>query len=114
MLNRWGHTIKRGYLVSFYTSRGEVRAGWVRRFSRISGYGWRVETSTGSCSIHDVTKVTSEFLRRGCRIEVGTGKPGYRWVQGWEVLNPEWGTWSIPLRRSDTLAMLREMRGSEC
>jgi hypothetical protein len=114
MINRWGHDIRRGYLVSFHTARGEVRAGWVRGFSRVSGYGWRVETSAGSCGVDDVMKVTSAFIRPGSRIEVGTGKPGYRWVQGWEVLNPETGAWSAPVRRAEALAMVRDLKGPTC
>ncbi len=78
MVNRWGADIRRGDLVSFHTSRGDIRAGFVRKFSRISGYGWRAETSAGSCGIDDITKVTRVFIRPGSPIEVGTGKPGYR------------------------------------
>lgn len=110
MRNRWNMEIRRGNLVSYHTSRGEVRAGWVRKFFRISGYGWRVETSSGSCGIDDVISVKSEFIRRGCRIEIGTGKPGYRFVQGWQVLNPETGAWSVEMRRAHALIEVREMR----
>lgn len=103
MVNRFGMEIRRGDLVSFYTSRGEIRTGFVLKFFRISGYGWRIETGSASCGVDDVAKVTRIFMRKGCQIEVGTGKPGYRWVQGWQVLNPETGAWSAEMRRRDAM-----------
>ncbi len=39
-------------------------------------------------------------LRRACNIEVGTGRPGYRWGQGWVYTTPTGGE-SIPERLSD-------------
>lgn len=112
MRNRFGVDVRRGFVVSFHTARGEVRCGVVRKFYRISGYGWRVETSVGDCGVDDVIKATapSALIRRGCRIEVGTGAPGYRWVQGWQVreLTAD-GGWSVEMRLRDARAMLRAM-----
>lgn len=51
------------------------------------------------------------LLRPGCLIEVGCirhGRPSYRWAQGWEVLDPKTGSWSIPLRRRDALFIARQ------
>lgn len=111
MKNRFGTEIKRGDLVSFHTSRGEVASGFVAKFFRISGYGWRIQTTRGtSCGVDDVIKVTREFIRRGCMIEVGTGKLGYRWVQGWETFDPCTGAWSVPMHRADALTMAADMR----
>ena len=48
--------------------------------------------------------------RATCNIEVGAprnGRPGYRWVQGWQV-NYAPGRVSIPMRRSEAYALLRE------
>jgi hypothetical protein len=90
MRNRFGTDIKRGDLVSDHTSR--------------------VETSAGSCGVNDVIKSTRVFLRKGCQIEVGTGRPGYRWVQGWQTLDPETGAWSAEMRRADAVAMVAQMR----
>lgn len=112
MINRFGTDIRRGDLVSFHTARGDIRAGFVRKFSRMSVYGWRIETSAGSCGIDDVIKATRVFIRKGDRIEVGTGKPGYRWVQGWEVLNPESGAWSCPMRLRDARGLVELMGGA--
>lgn len=53
----------------------------------------------------------ADYIRPGARIEVGTGKPGYRWVQGWQVLNPENGAWSAEMRRADAVRMVREIKG---
>lgn len=52
--NRWGVVVLPGRVVTFSTARGETRCGTVRKLTRMSVYGWRVETSAGSCSIHDV------------------------------------------------------------
>lgn len=113
MINRFGIEIRRGDLASFHSARGEVRCHFVRRFSRVSGYGWRIETAAGSCGIDDVIKAIRprDLIRPGCRIEVGTGKPGYRRVQGWQVRDLEnSGAWSYEMRRADALADLRRMR----
>lgn len=48
--------------------------------------------------------------RATCDIEVGAprnGRPGYRWVQGWQV-NYAPGRVSTPMRRADAFALLRE------
>lgn len=113
MINRFGLEIKRGDLVSYHSARGDVRTGFVRKFFWLSGYGRYMETTAGSCGIDDVIKVTRQFLRPGFRVEVPysrNGRPGYRWVQGWQVLNPETGHWSVDVRRSDALAMVSAMR----
>lgn len=113
MINRFGIEIRRGDLISFHTARGEVRCHFVRRFSRVSGYGRRIETAAGSCGVDDVIKATRprDLIRPGCRIEIGTGKPGCRWVQGWQVRDLEnFSAWSFEMRRADALAELRRMR----
>lgn len=55
----------------------------------------------------------SNFIRPGYRIEVGCtrrGKPGYRWVQGWQVFNPATGRWSVEMRRKDAIACAKEIK----
>jgi hypothetical protein len=46
-------------------------------------------------------------LQRACMIEVGTGKPGYRWVQGWAYMQKN-GLPSIPARLHDARSMARD------
>lgn len=53
-----------------------------------------------------------ELIRRGCRIEVGCtvrGRPSYRWVQGWQVLDPRTGRWSVEMRYRYALMEAREL-----
>lgn len=55
------------------------------------------------------------LLRRGAMLEVGTAgpgrkaRPGYRWVQGWEVLDPRTGYWSHVMRRKYALAEAKQI-----
>jgi hypothetical protein len=52
----------------------------------------------------------SELIRPGCQIEVGgTYRPGYRWVQGWEVRDPRTGNWSTPMRLSEARQHARSL-----
>ena len=62
-----------------------------------------------------------EMIRPGCRIEVpapkrrrrwGTYRPGYRWVQGWQVLDPATGHYSVEMRYRDALTHAAEMRAA--
>ncbi len=54
------------------------------------------------------------MMRAACNVEVGAprnGRPGYRWVQGWVVrYGPD--RESVPMRRRDAVAALREARDS--
>jgi hypothetical protein len=59
----------------------------------------------------------TNLIRRGCMIEVGCNcgrgrgrlyRPGYRWVQGWQVLNPASGNWSAEMRLRDAQRMARQ------
>lgn len=48
------------------------------------------------------------MLRPGAQIEIGAtinDRPGYRWVQGWEVKSLQTGRYSTPMRYRDALAM---------
>jgi hypothetical protein len=58
------------------------------------------------------------MLRPGAMVEVGTGRPGYRWAQGWEVRDPVSGRYSTPMRYRDALAMAQTaidaMQGPAC
>ncbi len=116
MRNRWGIEVEKGMIVSFHHARGNpVLVSFVKRFSRVSPYGWRVETSTGhSCSIDDIVKATKpQWMRKGARIEVPhcrNGRPGYRWVQGWQVWNPETGFFSTEERFSSALSAVADMK----
>lgn len=70
MKNRFNIEVKPGYRVSYNTARGEVRTGIVLKLCQMSVYGWRVETSRGSCGIDDVIK--SEPVKRfSIRIQYG-------------------------------------------
>ena len=62
-----------------------------------------------------------EMIRPGCRIEAPHrvrkfGKdgrpfyaPSYRWVQGWQVLDPATGRYSVEMRYCDALTHAAEM-----
>ena len=61
----------------------------------------------------------SNFIRPGHRIEVGCtirrrrsnrGRPGYRWVQGWQVFDPTTGRWSVEMRRCDAIACAKQIK----
>lgn len=54
-----------------------------------------------------------DFIRPGHRIEVGCtrrGRPGYRWVQGWQVFNPDTGRWSVEMRWYDALSVAQQIK----
>jgi hypothetical protein len=43
-------------------------------------------------------------------VEIGApinGRPGYRWVRGWEVKSPQTGRYSTPMRYRDALVLAR-------
>lgn len=59
------------------------------------------------------------YIRPGFLIEVGCtvrrkrgarGRPSYRWVQGWQVFDPNTGRWSVEVRWRDALAMARNIK----
>lgn len=55
----------------------------------------------------------SNLIRPGHRIEVGCvrrGRPGYRWVQGWQVFDPNTGRWCVEVRWRDAVAMAKQIK----
>ena len=68
--------------------------------------------------LHSPELTPRAMLRPGVDIEVsrpirrGKGRPyrpGYAWVQGWEVLNPATGRYSVPMRYRDALRHAADM-----
>lgn len=54
-----------------------------------------------------------DYVRPGYRIKIGCprrGRPGYRWVQGWQVFDPSTGRWSVEMRWHDALNAARQLR----
>lgn len=115
MRNRWGIELKRGLFVTCNHPRGGKESGVIKGFERISGYGWRVILDSGfSAGIDDVGE-THEIIvmLRPMRVEIGTGKPGYRWVQRYLVVRPN-GTEEHPaVTRSEAYARARELGATQ-
>ena len=68
MKNRFGVEINRGHVVTFHTARSGIRGGTVLKFTRMSIYGWFIETTGGSCALDDV--ITSKDTRQPVRDDV--------------------------------------------
>jgi hypothetical protein len=116
MLARYKYTFRSGYcgyrqvtVVAEHLSQAHEKA--------CAELTWRAELrgqnlSPRSFQLELVRCVPAPFkpyLMRDCKIEACTGKPGYRWVQGWAVVSAP-GRVSTPMRLCDAQEVLRKLK----